>query len=126
MKTFTYLLYILLLSAFLTEPATACLATVKPAAKTTATQLQNEPVFSLYPNPSKGSARIKLNHPIDGTSKIKFSNTIGKVVKVVDLSALTQGTEVVVDLTNLPAGVYFYSIMVNDKLLETKRMILEN
>ncbi|RYD70275.1 MAG: T9SS type A sorting domain-containing protein [Sphingobacteriales bacterium] len=127
MKTFTKLyISLFFLTTLYATPASACL-TIAKADKTSSLGVnQSESLVSIFPNPNKGIAKIQVNLPTEGTAKIRFSNTIGKVVKVVDLSAVTTGNIVPLDLTNLPAGVYFYSVLVNDKLMETKRMILEN
>lgn len=125
MKTFTYIFFCIIL-LFATAVGFANPRKAQATVRTAVAQAaQTDSPVSIYPNPSKGIAKIKINLTMEGNSKIKFSNTIGKVVKVIDLSAVTTGNEVALDLTNLPAGVYFYSVFVNDKLLETKRLILE-
>ncbi|TXK51606.1 T9SS type A sorting domain-containing protein [Pontibacter qinzhouensis] len=81
------------------------------------------PTINAYPNPSRGVTRLSLSQVGNDNYhyKIKISNTIGKVVAVKELSTL----DVDVDMSSLPAGVYFYSLLVNDKMVETKRLILQ-
>lgn len=79
------------------------------------------PSINAYPNPSRGITRLSLSQVGNDNYKIKISNTIGKVVAVKELSTL----DVDVDMSSLPAGVYFYSLLVNDKMVETKRLILQ-
>ncbi|WP_187261052.1 T9SS type A sorting domain-containing protein [Pontibacter beigongshangensis] len=81
------------------------------------------PSINAYPNPSRGITRLSLTQVGNDNQhyKIKISNTIGKVVAVKELSTL----DVDVDMSSLPAGVYFYSLLVNDKMVETKRLILQ-
>ena len=126
MKTFTYILFsvIFLLTSSVGQAYTGG-KTQSTARTSVASATQTDSPVSIYPNPNKGIAKIKVNLPVDSNSKIRFSNTIGKTVKVIDLSAVTTGNEVSIDLTTLPAGIYFYSVFVNDKLVETKRLILE-
>jgi hypothetical protein len=82
-----------------------------------------KPSLYAYPNPSKGKFTIKLSEASNATYKITLSNTIGHVIKVIEVHP--QYHSYIIDLTDKPAGVYFYSLSVNDKLVETKRLILQ-
>ncbi len=100
------------------------------SAKTLAvTQLAPEPrimpSLNAFPNPSKGITRISLAPLGDDVYKIKISNAIGKVYKVIPVRKETTTESVTVDLSPLPAGIYFYSLLVNEKMVETKRLILQ-
>lgn len=85
------------------------------------------PTVTAFPNPSKdGRFTISLKQTAGDIYKIKISNTIGKVIqtiKVVEDSA--NAADVMIDLSDKPAGIYFYSLLVNDKMVETKRLILQ-
>ncbi|MBK0404808.1 T9SS type A sorting domain-containing protein [Adhaeribacter sp. BT258] len=78
-----------------------------------------------YPNPSRGEIYFTLSKATGEDYKIRISNAIGRVVKTVDLSKATADTRVQVDLTGMPAGFYFYSLIANDKMIETKRLIVQ-
>ncbi|MFC6998524.1 T9SS type A sorting domain-containing protein [Rufibacter roseus] len=83
------------------------------------------PTLNAYPNPSKGLTRISLTALGDDNYKIRISNAIGKVYKVIPISKETANETITVDLSPLPAGIYFYSLLVNEKMVETKRLILQ-
>lgn len=83
------------------------------------------PSINAYPNPSRGITRVSLSQVGMAESyKLKISNTIGKVMETHELP-VTHSNVFVLDMTGYPAGVYFYSLLVNDKTVETKRLILQ-
>lgn len=82
------------------------------------------PSINAYPNPSRGFTSLALTLPGNDNYKIRISNTIGKVLTVREV-APAERARVDLDLTSLPSGVYFYSLLVNDKTVETKRLVLQ-
>ncbi|WP_255897509.1 T9SS type A sorting domain-containing protein [Rufibacter sediminis] len=83
------------------------------------------PSLNAYPNPSRGVTKISLSSLGDESYKIRISNAIGKVYKEIPVMKPTSTETIVVDLSPLPAGIYFYSLLVNEKMVETKRLILQ-
>ncbi|QMU27741.1 T9SS type A sorting domain-containing protein [Adhaeribacter radiodurans] len=83
------------------------------------------PTLSAYPNPSKGRVTISLTQTSGDIYKIKISNTIGKVIQTITLGENANAADISIDLSDRPAGIYFYSLLVNDKMVETKRLILQ-
>ncbi|WP_460891856.1 T9SS type A sorting domain-containing protein [Rufibacter soli] len=83
------------------------------------------PSLNAYPNPSRGLTKISLSSLGDEKYKIRISNAIGKVYKEIPVMQPTSTETIMVDLSPLPAGVYFYSLLVNEKMVETKRLILQ-
>lgn len=83
------------------------------------------PSINAYPNPSRGITRVSLSQVgLTENYKLKISNTIGKVMETHELP-VTHSNVFLLDMTGYPAGVYFYSLLVNDKTVETKRLILQ-
>ncbi|MBC5773954.1 T9SS type A sorting domain-containing protein [Pontibacter sp. KCTC 32443] len=83
------------------------------------------PTINAYPNPSRGYTRLTLSQSGgDNNYKIRISNTIGRVIFTKDLAA-TEAKEITLDMSPYPSGVYFYSLLVNDKTVETKRLVLQ-
>ncbi|WP_181304304.1 T9SS type A sorting domain-containing protein [Rufibacter sp. XAAS-G3-1] len=83
------------------------------------------PSLNAYPNPSRGITKISLSSLGDENYKIRISNAIGKVYKEIRVLKPATTETVEVDLSPLPAGIYFYSLLVNEKMVETKRLILQ-
>lgn len=87
-------------------------------------EIKPVPSINAYPNPSRGNITLALNLPGDNAYKIRISNTIGRVIRVHELGPADR-MEVALDLSSYPSGVYFYSLLVNDKTVETKRLVLQ-
>ena len=86
---------------------------------------QLKPTLSAYPNPTRGIIKIQLAQTSNEVYKITLSNTIGQVVKTIKVPESAHNSEIKLDISTYPAGVYFYSLLVNDKMVETKRLILQ-
>jgi hypothetical protein len=75
------------------------------------------------PNPFTSTTTIKYMLPSTFQSAfMTIKNVNGKAVKTYTLSA--QNGNVVLDGGELAAGVYFYSLVVDGKTVETKKMVL--
>jgi len=70
-----------------------------------------------YPNPFND----KFNIDIQGVEQIDVFNLIGKRVKTSSTSL--SNTQVEMDLTGLPAGIYFYNGYKDGKIVETQKII---
>jgi hypothetical protein len=97
----------------------------QPVTAVTVLKEKDTPTVSAYPNPSRGVTTLSLSQAGSDNYKIRISNTIGKVVRTIDLKDLNESSEVTLDLSHLPAGIYFYSLLVNEKMTETKRLVLQ-
>ncbi|WP_162051745.1 T9SS type A sorting domain-containing protein [Pontibacter pamirensis] len=87
-------------------------------------EIKPVPSINAYPNPSRGNVTLALNLPGNNTYKIRISNTIGRVIRVHELGP-AEKMDLALDLSSYPSGVYFYSLLVNDKTVETKRLVLQ-
>ncbi len=81
---------------------------------------------SVFPNPSRGQVTVQLNHKTGQDYKLRLSNIIGQEVRTVALKPELTGAGQPVDLSDLRTGVYFYSLLVDGKVLATKRLVLQN
>lgn len=73
---------------------------------------QEEPSFSVYPNPINESSRIDINMTYAADSKIELSDVAGRVIAAVDLGKLNSGWHTIslngiTDINNLHRGIYF-------------------
>lgn len=79
-----------------------------------------------YPNPSKSHTTIKYQLPKQSDVSINIYNSIGQLVKSVDLRQQGAGWhQYDCKLSNISAGVYFVSLKANDKILTKKLIILK-
>lgn len=88
-------------------------------------KLKLSPTLKAFPNPSKGKFTISLTQTAGDVYKIKISNTIGRVIQTIKVADNVPAADVMIDLSDRPAGIYFYSLLVNDKMVETKRLVLQ-
>jgi hypothetical protein len=75
------------------------------------------------PNPFTGSTVISYNIPEEsGPAQIWFYNDRGQMIKVVDLEQKGMG-QLTVNAGDLNSGMYQYSLVVDGKVIDTKKMI---
>ncbi|MDB5233887.1 MAG: hypothetical protein JWR44_880 [Hymenobacter sp.] len=81
---------------------------------------------SVFPNPSHGQITVQLNQKAGADVKLRLSNIIGQDIRTIALKPELTTTGLPVDLSDLHAGVYFYSLLVDGKVVTTKRLVLQN
>jgi hypothetical protein len=90
----------------------------KNVAVSTASLQQN------FPNPFNQAATIRYYLPETFRSaKIVVTDVTGKIAKQIPVSGSGQGS-LTIEAASLFAGVYYYSLLVDDRLIDTKKMIL--
>jgi hypothetical protein len=77
-----------------------------------------------YPNPAGSTTAFSFNLPEGTTGSIMFRDVLGSMVKNVNLNG-TQG-KISVATDNLRDGIYFYSLLVNGKSTQTKKLIVKH
>jgi hypothetical protein len=77
-----------------------------------------------YPNPFNPSTKIKYQIPETGFVSLKVIDVLGnEVVDLVNENKSTGSYEVKFDASDLPTGVYFYTLRAGD-FVNTKKMLL--
>jgi hypothetical protein len=85
---------------------------------------QNEVfVSNPYPNPATSQVSFDYNLPV-GTSSATVSvhNLLGAKVKELELTGINGKTTV--NVNDLNDGIYFYSVSVDNRIVETKRLVI--
>ena len=84
-------------------------------------------VFKLdqnYPNPFNPSTKIEYTLPIGGYTELKVYDLMGNSITTLVGETKTAGSyEIVFDATNMPSGVYFYTL-TSGELISSKKMML--
>ncbi len=75
------------------------------------------------PNPFSSATTIRYNIPHAGKAKILITNTAGSTIKTFNFIAKGNGS-VTVHANELAAGTYYYSLIVDGKKTDSKKMIL--
>jgi len=86
-------------------------------------KINKQPIlFQNTPNPFRGMTRIDYYVPITSNSAfIKVTDMNGKLVKAFALNELGFG-QVELDCSELAAGQYQYSLLINQQIFDTKKM----
>ncbi|HEX2788241.1 MAG TPA: T9SS type A sorting domain-containing protein [Ignavibacteria bacterium] len=87
--------------------------------------------FSLsqnYPNPFNPQTKIRFAIPVNSKNalvNIKIYDIVGKEVAKIVNETLTDGEyEVTFNGSNLPSGIYFYSLNIDGQFIDSKKMML--
>lgn len=76
-----------------------------------------------YPNPAINKFNIDYNFDTNiNNASLKIVNLLGSVVKEVEIDQ--NSNKLSMDISNLDAGVYFYSIVVNNEVFQTKKLVI--
>jgi len=82
-------------------------------------------LYQNFPNPFNPTTSIKYEMPLSAYVLIEIYNVSGvKIQTLVNENQVSGTYEVKFDGSNLSSGVYFYSLLVNENVLDTKRMVL--
>lgn len=83
------------------------------------------PTLTVFPNPSRGQLTVQLAGLSGQDYKFRLANVLGREVRLLSMRPEQASEAFAVDLSGLPAGLYFYSLLVNDKIVSTKRLTLQ-
>lgn len=77
-----------------------------------------------YPNPAGASANVSYSIPSGSDGIIIIRNLLGATMQSEQLSSLNG--KITLNTANLSDGIYFYSLMVNGKSSQTKKLIVKH
>jgi hypothetical protein len=83
-------------------------------------------LYQNIPNPFNDTSAIRYFIPqeLNGDAAIVFVNTAGQVISTVDLDQKGD-QELNINTRNLASGMYYYTLYVDGKKVDTKKMIVE-
>lgn len=80
-------------------------------------------ISDAFPNPSNGTTQLIYSVKKDaGSSKLEMHNILGSLVKVIDLKEKS-GT-VKLPLEDVGSGIYFCSLVVDNKTISTRKLVV--
>jgi len=86
---------------------------------------KNYSLFQNYPNPFNSVTKIKYTLAKNSSVKLEVFDILGRKVKVLVSGQQNAGIyEVTFFADELSSGIYFYRLEVDDKHIQTRRMIL--
>lgn len=78
--------------------------------------------FKLYPNPNDGNMALEYSIGSTDVSIIRLYDVAGKIVDTYELNAATN--KLLISNTKLNDGIYFYQIVVNNKIVKRDKLII--
>ena len=125
-----FIRFLTLLVAILALPCEGAFAnahtTLASPARTVAGVLgQGTVLLNVYPNPAHGIVSIQLSAPSGQDYKFRINNVLGREMRLLSLRPELTASTVALYVSNLPAGLYFYSLLVNDHVVSTSRLTLQ-
>jgi hypothetical protein len=77
----------------------------------------------VYPNPTHNTVNVDYNFDVNiDAASVKIVNLLGAVVKEVEMDQ--NGNKLSMDVSDLTAGIYFYSVVVNNEIFKTKKLVI--
>ncbi|HEY1038487.1 MAG TPA: T9SS type A sorting domain-containing protein [Bacteroidia bacterium] len=84
---------------------------------------KNFMMSNAMPNPASSSVAVKYNFAsAPRSASIKIYNMVGSLVREVKVEGVEGKTQL--DVSSLNEGIYFYTLVVNDKAISTKKLIV--
>jgi hypothetical protein len=82
-------------------------------------------LFQNFPNPFNPVTKIRFHIPEDGNVKLDVYDILGqRVAKLINSELAKDSYEILFDGKNLASGVYIYTLNVNNKFFDAKKMLL--
>lgn len=80
---------------------------------------------NVYPNPAKNFITLDYQIPANSSSaRFEIRNILGSVVSEMNLTSATGQQKI--DISNLQNGVYFYTLVINNKAVISKKLVIRN
>jgi trimeric autotransporter adhesin len=100
------------------------LSTVNGQQSTVNSSLSSASLLQNVPNPYNHTTSIAYNLPEQFSSaQIIITDVSGKVLKTITVSGKGKGV-LNLDASSLASGAYNYSLLIDGKLIDTKKMVL--
>lgn len=86
--------------------------------------IKNYELYQNYPNPFNPVTKIKYKITAISNQffQIKIYNSLGQIITSYDINK-NRISEILFSGINLPSGVYFYSLIKDNKILQTRKML---
>jgi len=82
-------------------------------------------LFQNYPNPFNSSTVVSYELPKRGNVNLSLFNSLGQLVKIIVKGNKDTGYySIIINSDNLSSGIYFYKITVDNKFIDTKKLVI--
>lgn len=81
--------------------------------------------ITIAPNPTFGQTNLIVNSTSGFAGIVRLQNSIGQVVKIINTDIQRGENSIQLDLSQLPAGIYYVQLQDGDKLISSKSLLKE-
>lgn len=100
-------------------------ATIEFAISATGINENNLTNYRIFPNPSDRVANLEFDLPVGHRkAQLVIRNTLGVIVENTELT--DRSGRKAIDVSNYASGFYFYSLVVDGKILLSKKMVVKH
>ncbi len=78
--------------------------------------------YNLYPNPNNGAMQLSYSLAENETGYLTITNVLGEKISTYPL--VKNGSTLNITETKLVNGVYFYKVIVNDKIVKSNKLVI--
>ncbi len=86
-------------------------------------ELESYEISSPYPNPSSEYVNIDHQFKSDENAQLKLYNSAGQLIIIHPV--IKQSNKSIINVSNLPSGVYMISVEVNDRTIGVEKIVLQ-
>lgn len=80
-------------------------------------------IVELFPNPARDHFNVEIAAPVNATKSVTITNMVGASVKNIELA---ESGKKRISIADLPNGVYFVTLKVNNQAVTTKRLVVSH
>lgn len=91
-------------------------------AKPKVEEVVSAPSFKLFPNPNNGIMNLDYNLGNDSEATMKLFDVTGKLINTYTLQ--NNKGSISINEQNLTNGIYFYSILVKEKVIKNNKIVI--
>lgn len=83
----------------------------------------SDETFNIYPNPTNGYFTLDYNTAVSGKASIAIIDPAGRICRTADIQLETGHNSIPMDMSSLPAGMYFVKLVTTENMLTTKLLL---
>ena len=108
------------------SPGTGMYGVITVAAALAAQPAQLAAALRAYPNPATDVLTLRFGPSAAGGGRqsVQLLNAMGGVVRTLDAGTVAAGQELTLSVADLPAGLYFYRLLVSQEVVANQRLLL--
>jgi hypothetical protein len=79
--------------------------------------------FFIYPNPVHELLHVRITQTLTGILLFRVIDMNGRIIKVYNYESLPKDIVKIIDIKNIPPGIYFWQLVENNQLKEMQKVV---